>query len=69
MMLTTKVSALPHNSAHSPNTHATAMLPDAGIVVTEMNTPTRPPDFADVSASTPAAPAMIAMMSDQALGE
>ena len=37
------------------------MLPDAGMVVTEMNTPTSPPDFAEVRASTPAAPAMIAM--------
>ena len=59
--------AAPHLD-HSPNTAATAMFPEAGMVVTEMNTPTRPPDLADVSASTPAAPAMTATMSDHAFG-
>ena len=45
------------------------MLPAAGIVVTEMNTPTRLPDLFEVRARTPAAPAMTAMLRLQALGE
>ena len=69
VMLMSRVSVLPQTSDQIPNTRARAMLPDAGIVVTEMNTPTRPPDFAEVRASTPAAPAMIAIVSDHTLGE
>ena len=35
------------------------MLAAAGIVVTEISTPISAPDFAEVSESTPAAPAKI----------
>ena len=45
------------------------MLPAAGTVVTEMNTPDRPPIFADVSDSTPAAAAITATMNDHLSGE
>jgi hypothetical protein len=44
------------------------MFPEAGMVVTEMKTPTSPPDFDEVSASTPAEPAMTATMSDHQFG-
>ena len=44
------------------------MFPDAGIVVTEMKTQTSPPDFDEVSARTPADPAMTATMSDHQFG-
>ena len=45
------------------------MFPAAGTVVTEMNTPDRPPTFAEVSESTPAAAAMRATMNDHLSGE
>ena len=45
------------------------MLPAAGTVVTEMNTPDRPPVRADVSDSTPAAAAMTATTSVHRSGE
>ncbi|SLJ83027.1 Uncharacterised protein [Mycobacteroides abscessus subsp. abscessus] len=44
------------------------MLPAAGTVVTEMNTPVRPLALAEVSASTPAAAATTATMNDQRSG-
>ena len=44
----------------SPSAAATPMLAAAGIVVTEISTPTRAPDLAEVSESTPAAPASAA---------
>ena len=54
---TTSWSAAPPASPHSPSAPATPTLAAAGIVVTEISTPTRAPDFALVSASTPAMPA------------
>ena len=45
------------------------MLPAAGTVVTEMNTPESPPVRADVSDSTPAAAAMTATTSVHRSGE
>ena len=49
-------------SCQSPSTAPTATLPAAGMVVTEMNTPTRAEDLLDVSESIPAAPATTAVM-------
>jgi hypothetical protein len=43
-------------------------VPAAGTVVTEMNTPERPPTFDDVNDSTPAAAAITATIRDQTLG-
>ena len=63
-MLMSRVAALPHISCQAPTASATAMFPDAGIVVTEMNTPTSPLPLADVIARTPADPAITAMMKD-----
>ncbi len=40
----------------------------AGIVVTEISTPTRAPDLADVSESMPAVPAKKATMKENLLG-
>jgi hypothetical protein len=40
----------------------------AGTVVTEMNTPDRPPAFAEVRESAPAAAAMSATMKDHLSG-
>ena len=45
VMLTRSVTELPTTSCHSVKIRATAMLPAAGIVVTEMKTPARPPDL------------------------
>ena len=45
-----------------------ATLPAAGTVVTEMNTPVKPPARDEVSASTPATPAMSATISDHLSG-
>ena len=45
---------------------ATAALAAAGTVVTEISTPTRAPDFAEVSDSVPATPARNATMNDSA---
>ena len=44
------------------------MLAAAGIVVTEISTPTSAPDLAEVSESTPAAPAKQATMNEKASG-
>ena len=44
------------------------MFAAAGIVVTEISTPTSAPDFAEVSESTPAQPANIATISEKASG-
>ena len=44
------------------------MLAAAGIVVTEISTPIRAPDLAEVSESTPAAPAKAATMKEKASG-
>ena len=44
------------------------MVPTAGTVVTEMNTPTSGPDLEVVSASTPATPASSAIRNDQMSG-
>lgn len=44
------------------------MLPAAGMVVTEMKTPTRAADFAEVSDSVPAAPATSAVISENQPG-
>ena len=47
----------PRQSAQLPRAAATPMLAAAGIVVTEISTPTSAPDLAEVSESIPAAPA------------
>ena len=44
-------------------------MPAAGMVVTEMKTPDRPPVLAEVRESTPAAPAINATMNDHLFGE
>ena len=44
------------------------MFAAAGIVVTEIRTPTRAPDFALVSESTPAVPAKAATMNENSSG-
>ena len=51
-------------SYQSPSTAATAALPAAGIVVTEMNTPTSTADRFEVSDSIPAVPASSAVISE-----
>ena len=55
-------------SPQSPQARQTAKVPTAGIVVTEMNTPTSGPDFAVVSDSVPATPARQATTKDQPSG-
>ena len=67
-MLTPSCSALPRTSVICPNARPSATLPAAGTVVTEMKTPASPPTRADVSDSTPAAPAMTATMNDHLSG-
>ena len=54
-------AALPITSCQSPKTKAIAILPEAGIVVTEMKTPTSPLVREEVNDKTPAAPATTAM--------
>jgi hypothetical protein len=53
------------NSAHPPRPRDRAMSAAAGTVVTEMNTPTSAPLFAEVRESTPATPASTATTTDQ----
>ena len=62
-------AVLPDTSCQSPNAKPNPTLPAAGTVVTEMNTPDRPPSFDDVSDSIPAAPAITATMNDHLSGE
>jgi hypothetical protein len=66
--LMTSWRADPAASWKRPKTRASARFPAAGIVVTEMNTPTRAADLADVSDSMPAAPATRAVMSENQPG-
>ena len=47
----------PAHSYQSPSAAATPMLAAAGIVVTEIRTPIKAPDLAEVSDRTPAVPA------------
>ena len=61
-------SELPATSLHRPKARPRQMLAAAGIVVTEMNTPTRPLARWEVSARTPAAAAMTATMNDHTFG-
>ncbi len=49
--------AAPSISCVSPSAAATPTFEAAGIVVTEIRTPTSAPDFAEVSDMTPATPA------------
>ena len=60
---------LPRISSLTPKARPKATFPAAGTVVTEMNTPERPPTLADVSDNTPAAAAMTATMNDHLSGE
>ena len=60
--------ALDRISSLAPNAIPRAMLPAAGTVVTEMKTPAKPPDRAEVSDRTPAVPAMTATMKDHLSG-
>ncbi len=53
---------------HSPSTVATATNAAAGTVVTEMKTPTKALDFAEVRDRIPAAPASNAMISENGPG-
>jgi GNAT superfamily N-acetyltransferase len=55
-------------SCQCPSTPATAALPAAGMVVTEMNTPTKAADLVDDSDSIPAVPATKAVMSENQPG-
>ncbi len=68
LMLSSSWALLPQISWGTPNATPRAMLPAAGTVVTEMNTPERPPTLAEVSDRTPAAAAMIATMNDHLSG-
>ena len=61
-------SALRQISLVAPKAIASAILPAAGTVVTEMKTPVRPPALAEVSDKAPAAPAMTATMNDHLSG-
>ena len=63
-----QLAPLPQTSCETAERQPRAMLPAAGTVVTEMKTPERPPTFAEVSESTPAAAAMIATTSDHLSG-
>ena len=67
-MLMPSWAALPATSCQLPNTAATATLPDAGIVVTEMKTPTIAMDLELVMARTPAAAAITATINDHQFG-
>jgi hypothetical protein len=67
-IFTSSCKALGHISPFALKANSSAMLPAAGTVVTEMNTPVRPPDLAEVSDSTPAAPAITATMNDHLSG-
>src|ERR1044072_8694945 len=58
----------PRQSAQLPSAAATPMLAAAGIVVTEISTPTSAPDLAEVSERTPAAPAKTATMKENSSG-
>src|SRR3954452_18090254 len=58
----------PRQSAQLPSAAATPMLAAAGIVVTEISTPTRAPDLAEVSESIPAAPAKQATSTEKVSG-
>jgi hypothetical protein len=66
--LTPSCSADRPASAQSPKATPRAKAAVAGTVVTEMKTPTRLLDFADVSASIPAAPATNATGNDHRSG-
>ena len=58
----------PHICADTEGQPQGNVLAAAGIVVTETNTPDRPPSLADVSDRAPAAPAMSATMKDHLSG-
>src|SRR5215213_6069934 len=58
----------PRQSDQLPSAAATPMLAAAGIVVTEIRTPTKAPDLAEVSERTPAAPANAATMKENVSG-
>ena len=66
--MTLSCAIAPRQSAQLPSAAATPMLAAAGIVVTEISTPTRAPDLAEVSESIPAAPAKQATMNEKASG-
>ena len=61
-------AAAPRASFQSPYVAATAMFDAAGIVVTDTSTPTRAPDLALVSESTPATPATNATKNEKKSG-
>ena len=58
----------PRQSDQFASAAATPMLAAAGIVVTEISTPTRAPDLAEVSESMPAAPAKQATRNEKSFG-
>ena len=68
-MLISSCNALPDTSDQAPNAMPTATFPAAGTVVTEMNTPDRPPTLLAISDSTPAAAAITATITDHLSGE
>jgi hypothetical protein len=66
--LTPSWTADPQASSQTPYAAATATCAAAGMVVTEMSTPTSAPDFDDVSESIPATPARKPTIHDVASG-
>ena len=58
----------PRQSSQFPSAAATPILDAAGIVVTEISTPTRAPDLSEASESIPAAPAKMATMNENSSG-
>ncbi len=60
--LSASCSIAPTHSDRSPSAAATPMFAAAGIVVTEISTPTSAPDLVLVSERTPANPARNATM-------
>src|SRR3954447_24893608 len=66
--LTASWAIAPRHSDQSASAAATPMLAAAGIVVTEISTPISAPDLAEVSESTPAAPAKQATMKEKSSG-
>ena len=66
--LTASWAIAPRHSDQSAPAAATPMLAAAGIVVTEIRTPIKAPDLAEVSDSIPAAPARAATMKEKPSG-
>ena len=68
MRLIASCAAAPPAWPQSPYAAATPMFDAAGIVVTEISTPIRAPDFALVSESIPTIPAANATVNEKTSG-